>query len=108
MEARRRIVRAVEAQTPQPGDPAWLDRLATILAQTAGMEASLLTPHLHGGVLALARDVAHGTERRNAPVAAFVAGRYVQARVAQGSTAEAALTEVTEAAARLLPPPATP
>jgi hypothetical protein len=28
-------------------------------------------------VLALARDVAHGTERKNAPIAAFLAGRFV-------------------------------
>jgi hypothetical protein len=28
-------------------------------------------------ILALARDVAHGTERKNAPIAAFLAGRFV-------------------------------
>ena len=28
-------------------------------------------------LLALARDVAHGTERKNAPLASFLAGRFV-------------------------------
>jgi len=30
-------------------------------------------------ILDLARDVAHGTERKNAPLAAFLAGRFVGA-----------------------------
>jgi hypothetical protein len=30
-------------------------------------------------ILALARDVAHGSERKNAPLAAFLAGRFVGA-----------------------------
>jgi hypothetical protein len=48
-------------------------------------------------VLALARDVAHGTERKNAPVAAFLAGRFV----GTGGS----LSDAVERARRSLPPP---
>ncbi len=48
-------------------------------------------------VLALARDVAHGTERKNAPVAAFLAGRFV----GNGGS----LADAVERARRSLPPP---
>ena len=48
-------------------------------------------------VLALARDVAHGTERKNAPVAAFLAGRFV----GTGGS----LSDAVERARHSLPPP---
>jgi hypothetical protein len=50
-------------------------------------------------ILALARDVAHGTERKNAPLAAFLAGRFV----GNGGS----LGDAVERARRSLPPPAT-
>ena len=46
-------------------------------------------------MLHLARDVAHGSERKNAPLATFIAGRYVEARQAQGIDAETAVGEIT-------------
>lgn len=53
-------------------------------------------------ILALARDVARATERKNAPLAAFVAGHYVAKRRAEGASASDALTDALVAAERLL------
>ena len=55
-----------------------------------------------GTILNLARDVAHGTERRFAPLSAYLAGKYVTRRVAEGTTAEAAVLEAQEVVGRLL------
>lgn len=57
-----------------------------------------------GVVLGLARTVAHGSERRFAPLAAFVAGRYVATRVAAGDAPEEALADAVVVAQGLLPP----
>lgn len=54
-------------------------------------------------VLRLARDVAHGTERRFAPLAAFLAGRYVATRVAAGDAPEEALADAVVIARAMLP-----
>src|SRR3712207_1847518 len=51
-------------------------------------------------VLELARVVAHATERRNAPLATFLAGRFVAARVAAGGDALAAAEEARAIAER--------
>jgi hypothetical protein len=56
-----------------------------------------------GQVLKLARDVAHGVERKLAPLAAFVAGVHVGRRVAEGASREEALGESLRAATALLP-----
>jgi hypothetical protein len=61
-----------------------------------------LPPGVQGRVLRIARDVAHGTERRNAPLATFIAGQYVQRRTAQGISVEEAMAEVEAVVARLL------
>jgi hypothetical protein len=61
-----------------------------------------------GTILHLARDVAHGVERRFAPLAAYLTGRFVTGRVQQGATVEAALAEAEAAVRRLLRPPAGP
>lgn len=45
-------------------------------------------------VLNLAAMVAHATERKNAPLATYLAGRYVEREGARGTTAEAALLEL--------------
>lgn len=60
----------------------WLDRLADALA------VPRLGPAEVDAVLDLARVVAHGTERRNAPLATFLAGR---ASAGGGGEAAAAL-----------------
>lgn len=54
-------------------------------------------------VLQLARVVAHGTERRNAPLATFVAGQFVATQVGSGAAASTALEEALDEARRLLP-----
>jgi hypothetical protein len=48
----------------------WIDDYAKALGLELS-EAEVQT------ILDLARDVAHGTERKNAPLAAFLAGRFV-------------------------------
>ncbi len=54
-------------------------------------------------LLDLARDVAHGSERRFAPLSTFVAGRFVAARMSAGATASDALAEAIAVARSLLP-----
>jgi hypothetical protein len=53
-------------------------------------------------ILDLARDVAHATERRFAPLSTYLTGRYVAGRVATGATAADAAQEAQEIARRLL------
>jgi hypothetical protein len=65
-------------------------------------DSPLLTPEMQGRVLRLAREVAHGTERFNAPLAAFLAGRYVERRLSAGETALSALDEVAKLTGALL------
>ncbi|MGI8778295.1 MAG: DUF6457 domain-containing protein [Acidimicrobiales bacterium] len=54
-------------------------------------------------LLDLARDVAHGSERRFAPLSTFVAGRFVADRVAAGASVSDALAEAVAVARSLLP-----
>ena len=82
---------------------AWLLAFATALAGLApSSTAGGLSRAETGTILHLARDVAHGTERRFAPLAAYLTGRFVTARVQQGAAVEEALAEAQAAAARLL------
>ncbi len=53
----------------------WIDRYAKALNDRLGDEAGLELPK--NRLLGLARDVAHGTERKNAPLATYLAGLYV-------------------------------
>ncbi len=53
-------------------------------------------------ILDLARDVAHATERRFAPLSAYLAGRFVTRRVNEGATATEAVHEAQEMVGRLL------
>lgn len=82
----------------------WLDRYAAALAQRLGRdEASLSIPReAVKTILDLARMVAHGTERVNAPLASYVAGRYAAARAVDGIEAAAAVAEAREVAEALL------
>ncbi|MGH2729570.1 MAG: DUF6457 domain-containing protein [Actinomycetota bacterium] len=83
--------------------PDWLDRYADALAN---MLEGAGDPGLQRGernvVLDLARIVAHGTERKNAPLAAFVAGRYSALRETGGADRDSAVAEAVDAARRLL------
>lgn len=54
-------------------------------------------------LLNIARIVAHGTERKNAPLAAYVAGRYVAARAQQGIDESAAMAEALAVAEAAVP-----
>lgn len=75
----------------------WMDRLAARLGEQP------LSPGEVGQVLELARDVAHGVERKLAPLAAFLAGVHVGRRTGEGRRRDEALAEAVEAAAALLP-----
>lgn len=76
----------------------WLDRLATRLAAKLPDDVDLrLSSADRRSLLDVARTAAHGSERRNAPLATFVAGRYVAERVARGGDPVAALDEVRAA-----------
>jgi hypothetical protein len=77
-------------------DEAWPRRYAAALDGQALPSAEV------DAVLELARLVAHGTERRFAPLSTFLAGRYVAARVAAGVPAGQALGEALDVARGLL------
>ena len=56
-------------------------------------------------LLGLAGTVAHQTgERTNAPLATFLAGRFAEARAAEGVAAALAIAEASEVASLLLSP----
>ncbi|MEN3314042.1 MAG: hypothetical protein V7605_276 [Acidimicrobiaceae bacterium] len=77
-------------------EPEWPRRYAMALGAD-------LTEAEVGALLDLAREVAHGSERRFAPLSTFVAGRFVAARVAAGATPADALAEAVAVARSLLP-----
>jgi Domain of unknown function (DUF6457) len=70
-----------------------LRRLASALreAKPAGGDTDPLDLHDRALLLRIARDIAHATERQNAPLAAYLIGRYVQVRVTAGSSESEAL-----------------
>jgi hypothetical protein len=78
----------------------WIDRYAEELGEGAAAE-----PHERRVILKLAREVAHRTERKNAPLAAFVAGQIVATRRGKGGSGEEAVREALRVAEDLLPPP---
>ena len=80
----------------------WIDNFASALGQES-MEAREV-----GAVLKLARDVAHGVERKLAPLSTFVVGIHVGRRTAEGLSREDALAEALDAAQALIPPHAAP
>jgi hypothetical protein len=84
----------------------WPERYAEALAAAVGEELTLTTQE-EAIVLRLAREVAHRTDdRKNAPVASYLVGRFVAARVRAGASPREALDEAFALAERLLPPPA--
>lgn len=88
-------------------DPtAWVTRLAAELARP-GEDPVPVDAATVGALLRIAREVAHRTERLNAPLSTYVVGRYVAARVATGTDEATAIAEVETAIMRLLsmPPP---
>jgi hypothetical protein len=53
-------------------------------------------------LLRIAREVAHATERQNAPLAAYLIGRFVQTCVAAGMTEAAAIDRAAEVVRSLI------
>jgi Domain of unknown function (DUF6457) len=83
----------------------WFEKYAEALEERLGSAepAVHLTGEVKNPILTLARIVAHGTERKNAPLAAYVVGRYVEARCAQGVDESAAVAEAVEIAEAITP-----
>ena len=83
----------------------WLEEYRVALERMAGTSLELDVDDA-SAVLDLARDVAHGTERRFAPLATYLAGQFVARRTAQGTPADTALEEARTLAGSLLAQPA--
>src|SRR5262249_37965238 len=79
----------------------WLDGFARALGERSPGREEV------GAVLALAREVAHGVERRLAPRPSFIAGLHVQRRVAEGAAVSEARAESRAAASEVAPEPPT-
>ncbi len=79
----------------------WVTRLTAELAND-GKEPLSMDAATAGALLRISREVAHGTERFNAPLSTYVAGRHVAVRLAEGIDEAAAVAEVEEAVRRIL------
>ena len=73
----------------------WPDRYS------AALELELSEEEVEA-ILDLARDVAHATERRFAPVSTYLTGKFVARRQAAGASTDQALQEAREVVARLI------
>jgi hypothetical protein len=71
----------------------WTNEYAQALTSAADKEISIPDEE---SVLDFTRRVAHGSERKNAPLATFLAGWYVGTRVAAGIDPEAAWQEAAQ------------
>lgn len=80
----------------------WPERYRRALEEAAGVPVALDDEHADA-VLDLARVVAHGSERRYAPLATFLAGQFVVTRVEAGQSVAAALAEAQTLAEGMLP-----
>jgi hypothetical protein len=81
-----------------PPDSDLLGELASALTG-AGSDPTGLEPldlRERALLLRIARDVAHSSERQNAPLASYLIGRFVQMRVADGDAEPAALARAAE------------
>ena len=81
---------------------AWLGALAT----TLGVDP--LTDDQVMELLGVARDVAHGVERRATPLATFLLGAATQRRIGHGATAAEVFADALTELQTTLPPPAPP
>jgi uncharacterized protein DUF6457 len=75
----------------------WLGQLAILLGEAQ------LSDEEQGLLLDVARDVAHGTERKATPIATFLLGAAVARRVAAGEERHAALSAVANDLRGVLP-----
>jgi len=81
---------------------AWLGALAT----TLGVDP--LTDDQVMELLGVARDIAHGVERRATPLATFLLGAATQRQIGHGLTAAEAFADALTELQTTLPPPAPP
>ena len=79
----------------------WAHQYAEALTKAAGVEIAL-TPEEEEAVLLLARLVAHGSERRHAPLSTFLAGKFAGERAQRGVSGSQALAEAAAIAEDLL------
>jgi hypothetical protein len=77
----------------------WIDDYAAALTAAAGGPVAVPDEE---SILDFTRRVAHGSERKNAPLATFLAGWYVATRVAAGADAAAAWAEAADLGEELL------
>jgi hypothetical protein len=75
----------------------WMDRFAGALGEEP------VAPAEAGLVLRLAREVAHGAERKLAPLSTYLAGVHAGRRLGEGMQRETALRLAVDAARGLLP-----
>ncbi|HUZ69353.1 MAG TPA: DUF6457 domain-containing protein [Candidatus Saccharimonadales bacterium] len=70
-----------------------LSQLASALGDPRASTTALqsLDPHERALLLRIARNVAHATERQNAPLASYLIGRFVQSSMAAGMSEPDAL-----------------
>ena len=81
---------------------AWLGSVATTLGVDPLTEDQVME------LLGIARDVAHGVERRATPLATFLLGAATQRRIGHGATAADAFADALTELQTTLPPPAPP
>jgi hypothetical protein len=76
---------------------AWLETLATTLGVDALDDAQVME------LLGIARDVAHGVERRATPLATFLLGAATQRRIGHGATPADAFDDAVAELRKALP-----
>jgi hypothetical protein len=75
----------------------WIDRFADALGQDR------IAPKDVGALLKMSRQVAHGVERKYAPLSTYLAGVYVGHRAAAGEAPGDALRRAIDEALALVP-----
>ncbi len=81
----------------------WLESFAAALSGRLDSDRALSpTGSQKNALLKLARDVAHSTERKNAPLATYIVGSYVAQRTNEGVEPEVAIEEAASSARALM------
>ncbi len=85
----------MDAVTP---DSDLLTQLASALTTPGSSSSELrpLDPRERALLLRIARNVAHSTERQNAPLASYLIGRFVELRITAGMSETDALARAAE------------
>ena len=77
----------------------WIDRFADALGEER------ISPKDMGALLKMSRQVAHGVDRKFAPLSTYLAGVYVGRRTAAGEEPDVALRRAIDEALGLVPEP---